>query len=67
MTTKELLGTISCAIIVVNITKIVPPEDYLCNVAAIGPSPSVRELAKDFALQRDSFQKLVQNYSRQNI
>ena len=32
------------------ITKIIPPETFLCNVAATGVSLLAREHAKDFAL-----------------
>ena len=37
-------------IIFVIITKIVPPEHFLCNVAATGLSLFAREDAKEFAL-----------------
>ena len=36
--TKQFLGTFSFVIIFVFITKIIPPEDFLCNVAATGVS-----------------------------
>ena len=53
--TKEFLGTFSFVIIFVIITKIIPPEDFLCNVAATGVSLLARKQAKEFALQSDSF------------
>ena len=40
----------------------IPPEDFLCNVAATGVSLLAREHAKDFALQSDclvTFTKLI--------
>ena len=48
--TKEFLGTISFVKIFVIITKIIPPEDFLCNAAATGGSLFARKQAKDFAL-----------------
>ena len=41
--TKEFLGTISFVMIFVIITKITPPEDFLCNVAATGGSLFTRK------------------------
>ena len=32
------------------ISKLIPPEDFLCNVAATGVSLLAREQAKEFAL-----------------
>ena len=37
-------------IIFVSITKIIPPEQFLCNVAATGLSLFAREHGKEFAL-----------------
>ena len=48
--TKEILGTFSFAIIFVITTVIIPPEHFLCNVAATGVSLFAREHAKEFAL-----------------
>ena len=47
--------TFIVVIIFVIITKIVPPEHFLCNKAATGLSLFAREHAKEFALKRDSF------------
>ena len=48
--TKEPLGTIIFVIVFVITTKIVPPEHFLCNVAATRLSLFAREHAKEFAL-----------------
>ena len=48
--TKKFLGTFSCVIVFVIITKLIPPEDFLCNVAATGVSLFARKQAKEFAL-----------------
>ena len=48
--TKLFLGTVMFVIIFVSITKIIPPEHFLCNVAATGFSLFAREHAKEFAL-----------------
>ena len=53
--TKKFLGTIILVIIFVFITKLIPPEHLLCNVAATGLSLYAREHAQEFALQRDCF------------
>ena len=48
--------------IFVTITNMIPPEDFLCNVAATGVSIFAREHAKGFALYSDcllTFTKLV--------
>ena len=45
--TNEFLGTLSFVIILANI---IPPEHFLCNVAAAGLSLFAREHAKQFAL-----------------
>ena len=37
-------------LIFANITKLIPPEDFLCNVAATGVSLFARKQAKEFAL-----------------
>ena len=37
------------------ITRWIPPEHFLCNVAATGLPLFAREHAKEFALQRDCF------------
>ena len=50
MITKECLGTFIFAIIFVIITKIIPREHFLCNVAATGLSLFAREHAKEFVL-----------------
>ena len=47
---KRFLGTISFVIIFVFITKIIPPDNYLCNVAATGVSLFARKQAKELAL-----------------
>ena len=44
------LGTFSFEIIFVIITKLIPPEDFLCNVAATGVSLFARKQAKEFVL-----------------
>ena len=48
--TKQFLGTFSFVMIFVIITKIIPPEDFLCNVAATDVSLFGRKQAKGFAL-----------------
>ena len=48
--TKKFLGTSMFVIIFVIITKIIPPEHFLCNVAASGLSLFAREYEKEFAL-----------------
>ena len=53
MITKEFLETFMFVIIFVIISKIIPPEHFLCNVAATGLSSLARERAKEFALKRD--------------
>ena len=50
-----ILGTIIFVIIFVIITKIIPPEHFLCNVAATRLSLFAREHAKEFALWGDCF------------
>ena len=47
--TKQFLGTIVFVIMFVIITKIIPTEHFLCNVAAAGLSLFARD-AKEFAL-----------------
>ena len=37
------------------ITKIIPPENFLCNAAAAGVSLFTRQQAKEFASQSDCF------------
>ena len=44
--TKQFLGTLTFVIIFVIITKIIPPEHFLCNVAATGLSRFASEHAK---------------------
>ena len=48
--TKEFLGTVIFVIIFAIITNVIPPEHFLCSVAATGLSLFAREHAKEFAL-----------------
>ena len=50
MITKKFLGSFYFVIIFAVITKLIPPEDLLCNVAATGVSLVARKQAKEFAL-----------------
>ena len=48
--TKYLFGTFSFVMIFVVITKLIPPADFLCNIAASGVSLFARKQAKEFVL-----------------
>ena len=45
--TKQFLGTIIFVIIFVILTKIIPPEHFLCNVAATGLSLFARNMRRN--------------------